>query len=243
MSTRPPAREEADQVAVRTLGGLSVFRGQVPLGGPWLEQRPGDLLALLVAERGRAIAAEEVAETLWPDRGAAALGTVHHFVSVLRDRLEPDRPRGNPAGAIETVGRGYRLGGRVIVDADRFAAHAAAGVEAWRARARSRALRELSAAEALYGGPFLGERAEPWIVLLERERLRALAADVWRALIELAQEVGDLEAAERHLARLAEQEPYDDDVGRHAVSLAAKRDQTRQSEISSPSNGQQIEPT
>jgi DNA-binding SARP family transcriptional activator len=227
---------------VHTLGGLSVFRYGASLDGPWLAQRPGDLLALLVADRDRALAAEEIAETLWPGRGGSGLGTVHHFVSVLRDRLDPGRPRGDADGPIVTVGRGYRLSEHALVDVDRFAARAAAGLEAWRAGARSRALRELGAADRLYRGPFLGERDGPWVVLLERERLRAIAADVWRALIALAQEVGDLDAAERPLARLAEQEPHDDDVRWRARSLAAKRDLTRQSAISSPSNGEQIEP-
>jgi DNA-binding SARP family transcriptional activator len=234
---------------VRTATGADVDAGvpSVTLDGPWLEQRPGDLLALLVAERERALAAEEIAETLWPGRpaagGAAALGTVHHFISVLRDRLEPDRARGDARGAIETVGRGYRLGETVAVDADRFATHAVAGLHAWREGNAERALRDLMRADALYRGPFLGERDGPWIVLLERERLRALAADAWRALIELEQRRGAHAAADRHRARLVAQEPYDDDV-QGAAPVAEpppQRDPTQQSENSSPSNGQQID--
>jgi DNA-binding SARP family transcriptional activator len=242
MSALPPARKETGpgQVAVLALGGLSVLHEQAPLDGPWLEQRPGDLLALLVAERERPLAAEEIAEVLWPGRGASALGTVHHFVSVLRDRLEPGRLRGRSDGAIATVGRGYRLGEHVRVDADRFALHAGEGLDAWRSGARSRALRELGAADRLYRGPFLGERDGPWVVLVERERLRALAADVWRALADLAELVGDLDGAARHLARLAAQEPFDDDVRRRVAALAAQRQQT---EISCPSNGEQTDPS
>lgn len=259
MAVPPPRRSEAravagqtpggrSAVAVRTLGGLSVTRCGPPessLDGPWLEQRPGDLLALLVAERERALAVEEIAETLWPGRpaagGVAALGTVHHFVSVLRDRLEPDRPRGDAGGAIETVGRGYRLGASVAIDADRFVVHAVAGLYAWREGDAERAARDLARADALYRGPFLGERDGPWIVLLERERLRALAADTWRVLIALAQRCGDERAAERHRARLAAQEPYDDDVQGPASAwpAPAQPDQTRQSENSSLANGEQ----
>ncbi|HEX5146301.1 MAG TPA: BTAD domain-containing putative transcriptional regulator [Conexibacter sp.] len=222
--------------AVHVLGGLSASRDGVPLDGPWLHQRPGDLLALLVAERERALAAEEIAETLWPDRGIAALGTVHHFVSVLRDRLEPGRARGDAGAAIETLGRAYRLGESVVVDADRFISHAVAGLHAWREQNAERALRELLRADALYRGPFLGERDGPWIVLLERERLRALAADAWRALIQLAQRRGDAAAAARHRARLAAQEPWDDDV-----QHPPQRDQTRPSDVSQPANGEQID--
>jgi DNA-binding SARP family transcriptional activator len=261
LTVRPPIRSEAgavaehllggrSTVAVLTLGGLSVYRGRPPgspaaaLDGPWLAQRPGDLLALLIAERERALAAEAIAEALWPGRDDAALGTVHHFVSVLRDRLEPARARGD-AGAVETVGRGYRLSEAVVVDADRFAAHVASGLLAWREGNAEPAVRELAKADALYRGPFLGEREGPWVVQLERERLRALAADVWRALIELARGRGDADAAERHLARLAAHEPYDDDVRRRALALApddpAQRPQTQQSDISSPANGRQID--
>jgi len=225
---------------VHVLGGLSVVRGELRLDGSWLEQRPGDLLALLVAERGRALAAEEIAETLWPGRGASALGTVHHFVSVLRDRMEPGRPRGRSSATIATVGRGYRLDERVTVDADRFAAHAAAGLRAWRAGAAARAARKLGEADRLYRGPFLGERDGPWAVLVERERLRALAADVWRALTDVAERAGDVERAARHLARLAAQEPYDADVRERIAALAAQRQQT---EISRASNGEQTDPS
>jgi DNA-binding SARP family transcriptional activator len=234
---------EPGQVAVHALGGLSASRGGVDLAGAWLEQRPGDLLALLVAERERALAAEAIAEALWPGRpaagGAAALGTVHHFVSVLRDRLEPGRPRGEAGSAIETVGRGYRLGASVAIDADRFVTHAVAGLHAWREGNAERAARELARADALYRGPFLGERDGPWVVLLERERLRALAADAWRALIELARRRGDVQAEARHRARLAAQEPYDDDVLGTAFPTAAQPQQTRQSENSSRANGEQ----
>ena len=56
----------------------------------------------------------------------------------------------------------------------------------------------------------------------ERERLRALAGRVLRALADLAAARDDLGAAGAYLERLAVMEPFDGDVHRRLIALALR---------------------
>jgi two-component system LytT family response regulator len=59
--------------------------------------------------------------------------------------------------------------------------------------------------------------------LHERDRLRELASRVLRVLAELDRANGDVEAAYRHLRRLAELEPLDTDVQRELLEVCLRR--------------------
>ena len=97
----------------------------------WLGHRPGQLLKYLVCERGRVVPLEELLEVFWPHAGRAGASSVRQAIHTLRDRLEPDRPRGKPSGYVVARAGGYELApGRVAIDADDFEARARAGLEA-----------------------------------------------------------------------------------------------------------------
>lgn len=108
---------------VRVLGPTAA-RGAdgapLDLRGP----RHRELLARLVAARGRVVTVAALVEDLWdgspPPR---AVGTVRTFVADLRAALEPGRAPRSPARVLVTVGSGYRL--------DLPETH----VDAWRAEA------------------------------------------------------------------------------------------------------------
>nr|WP_246324921.1 AfsR/SARP family transcriptional regulator [Petropleomorpha daqingensis] len=105
---------------VGVLGDLEVERDgvPVPLGG----RKPRQLLALLVAARGRTVATERLIDQLWGDEPPPkVLTALHVYVAKLRRELEPRRgPRERPEVLI-TRPSGYAL---VLperaVDADRF---------------------------------------------------------------------------------------------------------------------------
>ena len=80
------------RLRISAFGRMHVDSPEGPLGGKWLQQRPGHVLKYLVCERNRVVHAEEIAEALWPNAGPAALNNVRHFIHSLRDKLEPDRP-------------------------------------------------------------------------------------------------------------------------------------------------------
>lgn len=96
---------------VRVLGPLRLLDGSgrdvTPTGG--LQRR---LLALLVLRRGEVVPADHAVDALWPDGlPADPSAALQNHVSRLRRLL--------PAGAIESVGDGYRLQSSAVeVDAD-----------------------------------------------------------------------------------------------------------------------------
>ena len=68
------------ELTIKALGRIRVDSSEGPLGGSWLQQRPGQILKYLVCERDRVVQAEEIAEALWPSSGRQALSSVRHFV-------------------------------------------------------------------------------------------------------------------------------------------------------------------
>jgi DNA-binding SARP family transcriptional activator len=198
------------------LGPLRVDGPGGPLTGDWLEQRPGQLLGLLVCQRREIVPVDAIGEAIWPHAGTAAPNTVRHFIHALRERLEPDRsPRAKPSPIVCRHG-GYGLeGDKVWIDADELERQAALGAEAAQQGRRVQAQAHLERALALYGGDFLTD--EPYAVwaLAERERLRAIACDVLRSLVDIGAGLHDRVAG--WLERLAALEPFDEDVHRELI--------------------------
>jgi DNA-binding SARP family transcriptional activator len=199
------------------MGTLRIEGPQGPLAGDWLEQRPGQLLRFLVCERRHIVPADAIGEAIWPHAGPAAPNTVRHFVHALRARLEPGRCERVLTSAVVCRHGGYGLDReRVWVDADEFEAQANMGAAALELGRRSRARAHLERALALYGGDFLSD--EPYAVwaMCERERLRSIACDALRSLVELGAGRPDEEL--RWLERLGVLEPFDEDVHRELIS-------------------------
>jgi DNA-binding SARP family transcriptional activator len=210
-------------LTIRTLGRTTIEGPQGPLDGEWLDQRPGQLLRFLIAERGRLVPVERIAEAIWSDAGFGAGNAVRHLVHVLRDRLEPCRTRGEQSRFILSRRGGYALDTRFLtVDADVFAAASRAALAAFAAGA-SDAVQGLDRAISLYHGDFLSEDPYAEWGQTEREHLRAQAEALLRARCDAALERQDLGAATVHLDRLAELEPFDSDIHRQLITLALRR--------------------
>ena len=194
------------------------------IGGQWIEQRPGQVLKYLVCARGRVVAAEEIAQALWPETDARALSSVRYFVHALRSRLEPTRGPRAPSSFIESRRGGYSLNTqRVWVDATEFEQLVATGLAALAAGDRDTALHRLEPATNLYRGDFLADEPYADWALAERDRFQELAGRALRALIELRLAAEDLEGAARHARRLADTEPYDNDAQRRHIELSLRR--------------------
>ena len=219
------AREELPPpLRVRALGRTRLETDAAPLTGEWLGHRPGQLLKYLVCERGRVVTLEELLEVFWPLAGRAGATSVRQAIHTLRDRLEPDRPKGKPSGYVVARTGGYELTpGRVWIDADDFEAHARAGLEALQRGAAERANASLTAAAGAYGGDFLADEPYAEWALTERERLRDLAAQVLRGLAGLKLAAGDEESAGEYLQRLGELEPLDLQAQRDLIALMLRR--------------------
>jgi DNA-binding SARP family transcriptional activator len=209
------ARATAPPLRIFALGAIQLDGPGGPLMGDWLAQRPGELLRFLVCERWRIVPADVIGEAIWPHAGSSAPNTVRHFVHALRHRLEPERT--GPASTSTVLCRrgGYGLDpNRVWVDVDEFEREAVAGISALHGGSPTAARARLEHATALYRGDFLADEPYAEWALRERDRLRAVACEALRALVQL---VGPPDSA-RYLEQLAELEPFDDDVHRDLVA-------------------------
>ncbi len=193
------------------------------LGGEWLRQRPGLLLKLLVAERSRALPAEEIAEALWPSPSGSSLVGVRQAVHLLRKRLEPAQDSSGSSVVIKRDG-GYALDlDAVALDVDRFERGLHAGPDDEDPAQPPRITDRLESALRLYRGDFLADEPYADWALAERERLRALASDGLRSLVDILLRERRHADAAGVLERLATMEPYDVDVHRRLIALCVQR--------------------
>jgi DNA-binding SARP family transcriptional activator len=212
------------ELRIGALGRTRIESREGPMGGAWLEQRSGQILKLLVCERRRVVPAEAIAGAIWPDAGPNALGSVRHFVHELRDRLEPGREKRSPSSFVISRQGGYTLDrARVRVDADQFERYVRGGLEAFRAGDIVAARTSLGDGLALYEGDLFAE--DPYAVwaIPERDRLRDLASRALRVLTELELSARDLAAADVHVRRLAELEPYDTTIQRQLIEVCLQQ--------------------
>jgi len=97
-----------EEVRIRILGPLRIWRGEVELdAGPW-QQRC--MLALLLARAGSPISTAELIGLLWTDEPpASAVNVIHKYVGALRRLLEPDLPPRAQGSWLIRHGNGYRF--------------------------------------------------------------------------------------------------------------------------------------
>ena len=210
----------AAEMRVKTLGKFSIEVRGKPIAGPWLQQRPGQLLRYLISNRDRRTTIDEIAESLWTHPGEQTLGSVRYSIHVLRSILEPSRKSRAPSSFITTSSGGYRLNEALIdVDADRFEKFAAEGAAALTIEDRSRAMGCLTAAAGLYKGDFLSDDLYADWAIPERERLRYTASLVLRRLAIFALEDGESLKATEFARRLSDLEPLDGDLQRYAIEV------------------------
>jgi DNA-binding SARP family transcriptional activator len=210
-------RHAPRRLRIFTLGDLRVEAQAGSLCGQWTDQRPGQLLRFLVCRRGRVTPADVIAEAIWPHVGSGGPNTVRHFVHALRDRLEPGRPRQAVSAFIECRRGGYALCcDSVWIDADAFEHAARAGLAALGAEDHATARRQLEHAAALYRDDFLADEPYADWAFAERERLRDVAHAVLQGLAELHRDQPAITTG--YLERLAELDPFDDDVQRQLIA-------------------------
>jgi DNA-binding SARP family transcriptional activator len=219
------ALAESPTLQIHTLGRFRIETDGAIAAEDWIEQRPGQLLKYLVCQRGRVVTSDQIANSLWPDAGPEeALSRVRYYVHVLREKLEPNRPKRSASHFVIARGGGYGLNAKhVAVDADDFEREVRAGLTEFVQDRTGSALAHLERAMRLYHDEFLpGDLYEEWS-LDERDRLRELASRALRALIHINLKANELSGAADHARRLAEMEPFDSDVQRTFIDICLRR--------------------
>jgi len=212
------------QLRIFTFGRSRVESGEGPLAGEWLGHRPGHVLKYLVTFRERIVPTEELLETFWPNSGPRGVTSVRQAVHTLRDCLEPDRRKRVGSAFVSARSGGYELErGSIWIDADDFETCVREGLRAQAQGEPEAAEATLARATGLYRGDFLGEESYAEWAFAERDRLRGLAGQALRGLVEIKIADGDLEGALEQLHRLAELEPLDMDVQRDLLAMLVQR--------------------
>jgi DNA-binding SARP family transcriptional activator len=222
-AARPRSDDAREEITIRTLGGFEVVRDGRSVGpAEWQSRKARSLLKILIAARGRSVTRESLMEALWPEGDPHVLGNrLSVTLTTLRSTLDPGR-RHPPDRFVRTESGSVRANtGNLPVDIDRFLEAADRGLEAEKRGDLADAGALLSEAATLYAGDFLPEDLyEDWSVAV-REEARAVMVSVSRARARLAMAGGDLDGAERHLARVLQQDPYDEPAHLELVRLLA----------------------
>lgn len=204
---------------IRAFGRLAVESAEGQIGGGWLDQRTGQLLRYLVAERHRSVHVDEIGESIWTDADFAIANSVRYYIHALRRKIEPQRDKRAPSAFIASHGGSYRLNlDRVRVDADEFEARVSAGLEAAKLD-RELAASELEQGLTLYRGDFLADVPYADWAMPERHRLHDMACIALRTLTDVQVSRRLPMAAMRSLERLATMQPYDEKVHRELMEM------------------------
>lgn len=209
----PPLR-----LRIITLGRTGVESGGACIDAGWLDKRAGQLLRYLVVQRGRAVSADEIGESLWRGADYAIAGAVRTCVHRLRRELEPGRANRDTSRILFSRGGSYGLNMDVVeVDADELETRLLAGLAT--SASPGHAVREIEQGLGLYGGEFLADVPFAEWAMAERARLHNMVCRALRRLAHLYREQGRLDATQRSLDRLSALQPLDEAVCRELVRL------------------------
>ena len=95
------------ELRIRVLGPIGAEIAGAPL--PLSKARHREILAILVAARGRTVSTSRLVDELWDDPRAGAVGAIRTFIGELRRIIEPGRPARTPPMILVTDGDGYAL--------------------------------------------------------------------------------------------------------------------------------------
>jgi len=211
------------QLRIGVLGRTVVESPEGSIGGEWLDQRTGQLLKYLIAERHRHVQIDEIGESIWPSADFAIAGSVRYYVHALRARLEPQRSKREPSRFISSRSGSYRLNlSNIELDADEFETHVNAGL-ALVEQDPELAGSELERGLTLYRGEFLADSPYADWATLERHRLHDLACMGLRSLAAIRMQAQVIDSAVRSLEQLASLQPYDESVHRQLLELDIAR--------------------
>ncbi len=176
------------RLRIRVLGGFELFRDGQPVRSTGkTQQRPLDLLKLVVAQGGVDVDSQMLMAALWPDAdGAAAKTSFDTTLFRLRKLLDVDAALELAAGKL-SLSRSLAWTDAWALDAALAAAQDVADVGESDAAATARAARRLLDA---YAGPLLGAEDPPWIAK-PRDALRARFVRTLLRLGEMLERLGD----------------------------------------------------
>ena len=206
------AESSSEGIRINTLGGfgVSIAGSQVPVSA-WQSKVARDILAMLVAARGRTIHREVLIDRLWPDDDPVkASNRLSVALTTIRTVLDPDRDQ-DPGFYLKADRETVALSlGSVVVDVEVFLEAAARGLRLLGERDSDRGLAILKSAESMYLGDFLEDHPyDDWSVGL-REEARAVYVKIASVLADADTAAGDHDNAARRFLRMLERDPFNE---------------------------------
>lgn len=206
---RQPAVEG---VRIKTLGGFGVAIAGSPVPfSAWQSKVARDVLAMMVAARGRPIHREVLIERLWPgDDPTKAGNRLSVALTTIRNVLDPEK-RHDAGWFVDSDRESVALSmERTDVDIDTFLKVAAQGMRLMREGDRERGLVILETAEAMYLGDFLEDQPyADWTVSM-REEAKTDYVHLASVLADADIEANDFDRAARRYLRVLERDPYNE---------------------------------
>lgn len=155
--------EKEDILRVYTLGKFSIIKGGAPLKfSGKAQQRPLDLLRIIISYGGKGISKDRVSEALWPD---AEGDKGHRSFTTTLHRLRKLIGKDTVSLSDSKLSLNWK---NVWIDVNEFEkllTRAAVGDES------EHIYRDVENALSLYNGYFLREEEQPWVIT-KREQLR-----------------------------------------------------------------------
>jgi DNA-binding SARP family transcriptional activator len=214
--TTPAA--ETSGIRIRLLGGFEVWCDGRPVEG-FESQKVRALLGYLACHRGRVLARDHLAGLLWPERNPE---TARHALRQAIYNLKSSLPQDARAPIVGTY-NGVQLDLKSDVWIDVVAFEEAVRLGKTRDGID---LHHLTAAVQLYRGELLSgfflrdcESFEEWLVA-EQERLREMAVDALRSLVERYRLRGEHRFGLHYARRLVVLEPLSEEARRDVMRLA-----------------------
>lgn len=155
--------EKEDTLRIYALGNFSIIKGGSPLKfSGKAQQRPLDLLRIIISYGGKGISKDRVSESLWPD---AEGDQAHRSFATTLHRLRKLIGKGMVSLSDGKLSLNWK---NVWVDVNEFEkllTRAAVGDDA------EIIYRDIESALSLYNGYFIQEEEQPWVIS-KREQLR-----------------------------------------------------------------------
>ncbi|MEO6836224.1 MAG: BTAD domain-containing putative transcriptional regulator [Candidatus Tumulicola sp.] len=216
----PSRSRSVTPLHVRMFGRFQAEIGHQPI--EWVRRRDQQIFKFIALKRGGAVTRAELAATFWPD------AEKHLVAQSLRTACSNIRKAIANIVGVEDVDSYFHANGdvainpnNVIVDVNRFLAHANDGDQQYERRDLRAAYAHYRTADQLYGGDLLaGDAAETWSTA-HAAMLEDRHAMVLERLTAIAAELSDHAAGVNYARRVTEVKPESEAARKVLAQVAA----------------------
>ena len=190
----------------------------------WVRLRARDLLRLLAAQPNHCVSRDELLARFWPDSPEKrAVNSAHVVINALRKTLEPDIASGRTSRFIVLDHGVYSLvPGAFWLDSEQYERELSEGEAALRQGDVSKARDHFASADRLYGGDYMADDLYGDAYFASRERYRQMHQRVLQHLVEIDSRDGSKDLVPQHLRRVAELDPWNEDVWARLLTAHAE---------------------